>query len=148
MSIDQESPVLYTAGYCKGGKRIDPDAFFGSLPNTAIVVDIRACRYSPYMPGYSGKVLSSVASSNRAAIYRLFTYRWLPELGNQKVEGKRRMPPTYKDAETGFKMLETWLRLFGTIVIFCACEKAEDCHRSAIADEMQRRVPALKIVHL
>lgn len=140
--------TLYTAGYRRNGIRLHPDTFFGRLPNTAVVVDIRERRYSPGMPGYSGRCTSSAASKDREALYRLFTYRWLPELGNVKVDGVRRLPPTYKDPDVGFEMLERWLRMFGRVVIFCACEKVEECHRAWVAEEMSKRIPDLEVIHL
>ena len=134
----------YTAGYRKDGKRLDPGAFFDALPQGAILVDIRAHRYSPGLAGYCGCPTPVRVFGRRGRWTVLQTYRWLPELGN----ASRQLPPSYPDRDRGMALLEQLLRTFQQVTVFCACESAEACHRSHVAEETRRRMPGLEVIHL
>jgi len=147
--------ILYTAGYrdSETDKRLSPEAFYGALPEGAVVIDIRSHPYSPFAPDFT-------ASGVAAAVDRLKpgvkTFHHLKQLGNthRDSSGKRRTPPVYVDEETGFSLLESYIRTYGTVVIFCACssETVADplyrCHRFFVADRMAEIIPNLEVIHL
>lgn len=147
--------TLYTAGYRDSGddKRLPPEVFYSTLPEEAVVVDIRANAYSPFAPAYTGSGVAEAVRAVKPGRKECFHVR---ELGNTRRGGshKRVSPPIFVNGEAGFARLADILREYGAAVIFCACAKAtlsatsERCHRFTVADEMQRRFPGLRIVHL
>lgn len=147
--------VLYTAGYRDSvtDKRLPPELFYGSLPEGAVVADIRSHPYSPFAPDYTGSGVAAAVDRWKPGVK---TFNHLRALGNTHREpsGRRRTPPRYVDEERGFERLEGLLREAGEVVIFCACsyrtvdDPIHRCHRFFVADEMTKRLPGLAIVHL
>lgn len=150
-----EGWTLYTAGYRdpEDQRRLPPEAFYGALPEEAAVVDIRSHPYSPFAPAYTG---SGAGLAVRSLKPGLTVFYHVGELGNTHREpgGKRINPPLLRDPETGYARLEGILAEHGAAVIFCACSLAtrDDpryrCHRFEVAEEMLRRLPGLRVVHL
>ncbi|HEY3267241.1 MAG TPA: hypothetical protein VGM37_09965 [Armatimonadota bacterium] len=147
--------TLYTAGYrdANDARRLPPEAFYGSLPEEAVVVDIRGHPYSPFAPAYTGSGVEHAVAAMKPGRTETFGLR---ELGNTRRDpsGKRVNPPLYRDPDAGFARLGAILEEYGGAVIFCACslstygDSLHRCHRFAVAEEMQRRYPGLNVVHL
>ena len=147
--------TLYTAGYrdTETDRRLSPEEFYGSLPAEAVVVDIRSHPYSPFAPAFTGKGIAEAVDRLKPGNK---TFHALKALGNTHREssGKRISPPVYVDPEAGFAKLESWIREYGTVVIFCACSYStidsatHRCHRFFVAEEMVRRLADLEVVHL
>jgi hypothetical protein len=72
---------------------------------------------------------------------------------HREPAGKRISPPYYFDEGAGFPALESLLQK-SPVVIFCACsyrtitDSRYRCHRFFVADEMARRMPDLRVVHI
>jgi hypothetical protein len=156
MSADNNSTcTLYTAGYRDAvtDKRLTAEEFYASLPEEAAVVDIRSHPYSPFAPYLTGGGVEQAVRTLKPGVK---TFYHLRALGNTHREGsgKRVSPPVYVDPDTGFETLERYLRKHGAVLIFCACSYAtrnsstHRCHRFFVAEEMQRRMPGLKVVHV
>lgn len=147
--------TLYTAGYRDPDdqRRLRPEEFYGALPEEAVVVDIRSNPYSPFAPAYTG---SGVGEAVRALKPGETGFYHVKELGNthKDASGKRVNPPLLRDPEGGYARLLAILEEHGAAVIFCACSLAtwgdalHRCHRFAVAEEMRRRLPGLRVVHL
>jgi hypothetical protein len=147
--------TLYTAGYRDAvtEKRLEPETFYSSLPDGAIVVDIRSHPYSPFAPDYTGSGVGRAVENWKPGVK---TFVHLRVLGNthREANGKRRTPPHYVDEEAGFAALELLLREHFEVVIFCACSACTQsdpryrCHRFFVAEEMARRLPGIRIIHL
>ncbi len=147
--------VLYTAGYRDAvtDKRLPPEEFYGSLPEDAVVVDIRSHPYSPFAPDYTGGGVRCAVERCKPGVK---SFHHVQALGNTRRDscGKRISPPCYVDAERGFPELEELIRAYGRVVIFCACSYStidsptHRCHRFFVAEEMERRMPELQVVHL
>ncbi len=146
---------LYTSGYRDSvtDKRLPPELFYGELPEDAAVADIRSHPYSPFAPDYTGSGVNAAVDRWKPGIK---TFHNLRALGNthRNATGKRRTPPVYVDEERGFAQLEGYLHEYTSVVIFCACsyqtidETAHRCHRFFVAEEMERRIPDMEVVHL
>ncbi len=163
MEQDETAPLgkpgtgwtLYTAGYRDPDdqRRLRPEEFFGALPEEAVVVDIRSNPYSPVAPAYTG---SGVGEAVRALKPGETGFYHVKELGNthKDARGKRVNPPLLRDPEACYARLLEILEEHGAAVIFCACSLATwgdalyRCHRFAVAEEMGRRLPGLRVVHL
>lgn len=147
--------VLYTAGYRDplDQRRLPPEVFYGSLPEDAVVVDIRSHPYSPFAPWYTG---SGVPAAVREFKPGRTDFYAVGALGNthRNAEGKRVNPPLLRDPEKGFEILDSILATHEQAVIFCACSLATlndslyRCHRFFVAEEMLHRHPDLCVVHL
>src|SRR5436305_1927733 len=85
---------LYTAGYRDAitEKRLEPEKFYGSLPEEAVVIDIRSHAYSPFAPCYTGKGVAAGVEMWKPDVK---TFVHLKALGNTRREssGKRIAPP-------------------------------------------------------
>jgi hypothetical protein len=146
---------LYTVGYRDAltDRRLSPEEFYASLPEEAVVVDIRSHPYSPFAPYFTGGGVEQAVQALKPGVK---TFYHLRALGNthREATGKRVSPPVYVDPDTGFETLEGYLREHRAVVIFCACSYAtrhsstHRCHRFFVADEMQRRMPGLEVVHI
>jgi hypothetical protein len=146
---------LYTAGYrdSETEKRLSPEAFYGSLPEEAVVVDIRSHPYSPFAPDFTGSGVGAAVSRLKPGVK---TFHHLKQLGNTHKEptGKRRTPPVYVDEDAGFQKLEEYLGTYDSVVIFCACsyithsDSRYRCHRFFVADRMAELIPKLEVIHL
>ena len=147
--------TLYTAGYRDAvtDKRLSPEEFYGSLPEEAVVVDIRSHPYSPFAPDFTGTRVAGAVERLKPGVK---TFHHLGALGNTRRNntGKRVSPPIYVNAEAGFPQLEAWIKEYGAVVIFCACSYStidsgtHRCHRFFVAEEIQKRIRGLKVVHL
>ena len=60
-------------------------------------------------------------------------YRHIPNLGNRTFNENK---ITIQNLQLG---IETLLNLETNVVLMCACELAENCHRSVIAQELSKR---------
>jgi len=146
---------LYTVGYRDAvtDTRLEPEAFYRRLPDEAVVVDIRSHAYSPFARDYTGKGMEEAVRRWKSGVK---TFHSLRALGNihKDASGKHRSPPVYVDGEAGFAQLEAYLKEYGAVVIFCVCSystiesETRRCHRFFVAEEMERRLPGLKITHL
>jgi hypothetical protein len=147
--------TLYTAGYRDPitDRRLSPEEFYGGLPEDAAVIDIRSHPYSPFAPAFTA---SGVAESVDRLKPGVKTFHHLKALGNTHRDGsgKRSSPPVYVDEEAGFAQLEEWIKKYRCVVIFCACSYStvdsatHRCHRFFVAEEMERRIAGLRVVHL
>jgi hypothetical protein len=145
---------LYTVGYrdATTDKRLEPEEFYGNLPEEATVIDIRSNPYSPFAPDYTRGGVERAVQQYKPGV-KIFHH--LKALGNVNREssGKRISPPEYVDPEKGFPQLEEYLREYGAVVIFCACSLSSKessthrCHRFFVADEMASRMPDLEVIH-
>jgi uncharacterized protein (DUF488 family) len=111
---------IFTTGYT--GKDInDLKPMLESLD--AILVDIR---FVPYSQIFRWRQMYLKALLNRK-------YLHIPNLGNR----------TYKENKITIQNLklgmETVLHLEVNVVLMCACENLEDCHRRVIAEEFHKR---------
>ncbi len=111
---------IFTTGYT--GKNInDLRPMLEALD--AILIDIRFAPYSRIM--HWQKVYLKALLGNR--------YRHIPNLGNRTYkEGKI----TIQNLQLG---LETVLSLDENVILMCACEQSEDCHRRLIIAELRQR---------
>lgn len=147
--------TLYTAGYRDpvDQKRLRPEEFYGMLPEEAAVVDIRSNPYSPFAPAYTGGGVGEAVRAMKPG--DTATYH-IKGLGNTRrdAHGKRINPPLLRDPEAGYARLREILVEHGAAVIICACslstwnDKLHRCHRFFVAEEMQRRLPGLVVIHL
>jgi uncharacterized protein (DUF488 family) len=98
----------------------------------AMLIDIRFAPYSQVM--HWRKVYLKALLGEK--------YRHIPNLGNR----------TYKENKISIQNLklgiETILHLPSNVVLMCACEKMENCHRRIIAEELrQTEVESKEIVN-
>ncbi len=111
---------IYTTGYT--GKDVnDLKPMLEALD--AMLIDIRFAPYSQVM--HWRKVYLKALLGEK--------YRHIPNLGNR----------TYKENKITIQNLklgiETILNLPTNIVLMCACEKTENCHRRVIIEELKNR---------
>ncbi|HRH44574.1 MAG TPA: DUF488 domain-containing protein [Pyrinomonadaceae bacterium] len=112
--------MIYTTGYT--GKDInDLKPMLDALD--AVLADVR---FTPY-----SKVLHWQQVYLKILLKRKYLH--IPNLGNR----------TYKEEKITIQNLklgiETVLSLDTNMVLMCACEKPENCHRRVIIEELQRR---------
>ncbi|MGI8544590.1 MAG: DUF488 family protein [Aridibacter sp.] len=110
---------IFTTGYT--GKDInDLKPMLADLD--AMLIDIRFAPYSQVM--HWRKVYLKALLGEK--------YRHIPNLGNR----------TYKENKISIQNLklgiETILHLPSNVVLMCACEKMENCHRRIIAEELRQ----------
>jgi hypothetical protein len=147
--------ILYTAGYrdAQTDKRLPPEEFYGSLPSSAVTVDIRSHPYSPFAPDYTRNGVMAAVELWKPGDKTFYHVR---ELGNTHKDssGKRVSPPEYVNEEAGFARLEAILREHGSALIFCACSystrnsETHRCHRFFVADTILELMPGLRVVHV
>lgn len=112
--------MIYTTGYT--GKDInDLKPMLNALD--AILVDVRFAPYS--------KILHWQQTYLKLLLKRKYLH--IPNLGNR----------TYKEEKITIQNLklgvETVLNLEANVVLMCACEKPENCHRRYIIEEIHKR---------
>lgn len=131
--------TIHTVGY--RGK--DKDQVLGAAnlaSRSSIVVDVRASR--PTRGVLCGQGLRHWLQQN------WHEYLWLPLLGNPKKKLPWD-PPSRVAAEAVMISLATQVADGMTIVLMCACAKAESCHRTEVAEAIAELVPGgCEIVHL
>lgn len=115
-----ENQKIYTTGYT--GKDVnDLKPMLKALD--AMLIDIRFAPFSQVMH-WRKVYLKSLLGEK---------YRHIPNLGNR----------TYKENKITIQNLklgvETILHLPFNIVLMCACEKTENCHRRLIVEELTNR---------
>ena len=111
---------IFTTGYT--GKSIN-DLRPMLEASDAILIDIRFAPYSRIM--HWQKVYLKALLGN--------LYRHNPNLGNRTYKENK---VTIQNLQLG---LETVLSLNENAVLMCACDKAEDCHRRLIIEELDER---------
>ena len=113
---------IFTTG-CGGGKNIS-DLKPLVERRGAILVDIR---FAPY---------SQVLVWRQIYLKTLLGKRYLhiPNLGNRSFKEQDKI--TIQNLKLG---IETLLSLNSNLILFCGCEKFENCHRRAISDELRKR---------
>lgn len=89
----------------------------------AILIDIRFAPYSRIMH-WQKVYLKALLGSK---------YRHVPNLGNRTFKENK---VTIQNLQLG---LETVLNLNENAILMCACEKAENCHRRIIIDELNEK---------
>ncbi len=115
-----ENQRIFTTGYT--GKDInDLKPMLEALE--AMLVDIR---FAPYSRVFHWRkvYLKSLLGEK---------YRHIPNLGNRTYKEDRM---TIQNLQLG---VETILSLPSNIVLLCACEKTENCHRRLIVEELEKR---------
>jgi uncharacterized protein (DUF488 family) len=114
-----------TIGY--GGKK--PTDFFDELSslNYDVVVDVREDPYHAYLNCYTKKHLEKELKDS---------YLWIPELGNRS----RTLPPTLVDEKVGMEKLHTVMLENSVVVLLCAENKEDNCHRGYIRRRLNEEV--------
>lgn len=116
------SQKIYTAGY--RGRKI-AEFISAVKARGAILVDIRIIPWSPN-PTY-----------RKVGLQRVFTmrnYRHVKELGNaKKDEGTIQI----LDMDAGVAKIREYLKLGKPLVLLCACDTYETCHRKVVADRLR-----------
>ena len=113
---------IFTTGY-GGGKNInDLKPLIERLG--AILADIRFTPYSQVMV-WRQIYLKTLLGSR---------YLHIPNLGNRSFKEPDKI--TIQNLKLG---IETLLSLNSNLILFCGCEKFENCHRRLISEELSKR---------
>jgi uncharacterized protein (DUF488 family) len=62
-------------------------------------------------------------------------YRHVPALGNRNYQNDD-APIQIHNLEIGLRLIESW---DANVVLLCACEKPENCHRRVVRAALERR---------
>jgi uncharacterized protein (DUF488 family) len=102
-----------------------------------LVIDVRLRVWSGTRTWSTG-----TAATVEAAGYR---YLWLPEAGNRAY----RTPGAVEiaDMKVAIEMILDRVAAGDRVALMCVCRDVRTCHRLVLADELQRRVPDLAVVH-
>ena len=121
MSLAQFLKNFYTTGYT--GQRVE------QLPALldfydAVLVDIRFAPHSRHLQW----------TRNYLALMLKDRYRHVPALGNRNY--KTHDSIQIHNLEIGIRLLQSWE---SNVILMCACEKLENCHRRVVKAELERR---------
>jgi len=126
---------LATMGYCQPGAQPVLRALLHH-PDW-LLVDIRLTPWS-YYPQWLGSALS---------VQFVMQYLHLPELGNLNDDDAT-LPIQLYNAQAGIRQLLLLLDAGRSCVLLCGCRNGKRCHRSLVADLLQRARPRLRVWHL
>ena len=121
MSLAHFLKNFYTTGYT--GKRVE------QLPALldfydAVLVDIRFAPRSRHLQW----------TRNYLALMLKDRYRHVPALGNRNY--KTHDSIQIHNLEIGIRLIQSWE---SNVILMCACERLENCHRRVVKAELERR---------
>jgi uncharacterized protein (DUF488 family) len=122
MSFARFLSSFYTTGYT--GKRVE------QLPALldfydAVLADIRFAPVSRHLQW----------TRNYLALMLKDRYRHVPALGNRNYKTHGGAIQIH-NLEIGIRLIESWET---NVILLCACEKLENCHRRLVKAELERR---------
>lgn len=126
--------TLYTLGYTG----IQPQEIADAAQRAgAIIADIRISPRSRH-PQWDGQALKRDWGSS---------YVHIPQLGNRNYKGDFDTGIMLANPELGCQIVQTWLHRM-PVILLCACEHWETCHRRDAAEFISLHTPGLTIMHL
>lgn len=122
MSFARFLSCFYTTGYT--GKQVE------QLPALldfydAVLADIRFAPRSRHLQW----------SKNYLSLMLKDRYRHIPALGNRNYKAHGGAIQIH-NLEIGIRLIESWQT---NVILLCACEKLENCHRRVVKSELKRR---------
>jgi uncharacterized protein (DUF488 family) len=116
--------VVYTLGYAGSGARVLLDSWM--CEPTTLLVDIRRSPSSRWFPEWRGRALAGRYGSR---------YQHLPAFGNVNYRTSGMIE--LADEEAGVEWTMRHLRQGQSLVLLCACQQYEQCHRKVVYDLLQ-----------
>lgn len=125
--MPEKTRIAYTAGY--RGQRLE-DLATAARRENAIVVDIR---HSPNTPNLWAKSrLCAFLEQSQVC------YKHCPQLGNRNYN-KPDQPIEIVSLHSGIILLESLIAGDQRIILLCACEEYDTCHRRTVAEALRER---------
>ncbi len=124
---------VWTIGYRSAEDRMHLAQLFDPANEQSacrLLVDIRYRPASPFQPVWSRKQLQEQ--------YR-HQYRYVHELGNQQY-ARPEAPISLVDEAAGLACLVYWLQAGWDLILLCACEHVDTCHRTLVAQRLAEHV--------